>query len=148
MIPFKTWKLENRFQTLGTAHEGTIRINQMIDGIFDNLDSIWVTINFSTGRITIVEFTIVGEITREIETISDKKVFAKIKEDGPDYDITYDRTIWDPLTYKTNDLIGRGTVLAQNGKVVLVKQRTVEVKRNDARKRYVFRMDGSLLYSQ
>lgn len=148
VIPFKEWSVTNRIENNPNDPEATFRINNSIGGVLDNFDCIVVGVNFSTGRITSVDLELEGEVRDEVETITDKKVFDKIKEDGPDYDIIYDKVVWSGLSYKTTDMLYRKAVVTPSGKVILVKQRTVEVKRNDTKKVYVFRMDGSLLYSE
>lgn len=148
VIPFKEWTVANNRLDITNNPFGTVRIINRIDGINDNFDSIVVGINFSTGRITTVSFEMRSEILRESETITDQKVFDRIREDGAIYDIINDNVSWNGLTFKTPEMLGRQGVVNANGKVILVKQRSVVVKRNSDSKRYVFRMDGSLLFSE
>ncbi len=143
-IPFSTWRISDRTN----GHDGSIRINRMIDGIFDNFDRVTVGVNYGTGRITSVHFEMRSEVIHETETITDKMVFDKIKQDGEDYEVVSDQVQWDPISIHTSEMLSRGAKVTSNGKVMLVKQRIVAILRNDISKRYVFRMDGTLSYSE
>ncbi len=134
-IPFSTWRVSD----YTNGHRGSIRINRMIDGIFDNFDCITIGVNYSTGRISSVEFDMRSEIRHETESITDKMVFDKIREDGSDYDILSDQVVWSSISKNLR------AVLTEGGNFLVVKLRILEIQRNADRKYYEFRMDGSLV---
>ncbi len=130
----------------GSRLEDSIRVENRIESFVDSMDSMTISLNYATGRITVIDLEMTGSPVLESITLSNELLNAKIKIDGPDYEIVKDYMRWVPQLYTTATAPNHrkySTIVQPDGRVQLYKVRVVGVKRNSETKFYKFRMDGT-----
>ncbi|HLP00026.1 MAG TPA: hypothetical protein VK171_15635 [Fimbriimonas sp.] len=140
-LPFNDWTVRVETPLPDRNPNTTLFINRRVAGVPDDFTWLAISVNFSNGRISAVDFENRGELFHELETITDATVTSAIEKDGSSYVVLSDEVRW------RNPAIGpafkRLAETTESGKYKLVKMRIVKIMRGDKKKIYNFRMDGS-----